>query len=99
MTADQLLKSSLRFVAARQRRLRLWRKLAICWAVTAALALMVLVIERQSGWALSFAAPLTLVLGILAALILLVRHGRTEPDWRQLAGKIEARYPELDGRL
>jgi len=38
-------------------------------------------------------------MGIGAALVLLVRHARTEPDWRHLAHLIETRYPQLDGRL
>src|SRR6266700_1358162 len=99
MTADQLFKTLLQRVAARERRCRLWVKLAGCWAATALVALIVLVIERQTGWAPSLASPLLILMGIGAALILLVRNGRIEPDWRALARKIEARYPQLDGRL
>src|ERR1044071_1531621 len=99
MTADQLAKTLLRPVATRQQRFRLSLKLACCWAGTALAALIVLAIERQSGWAFS---PAALLLGIMAlgvALLFLVQHIRAEPDWRRLACQIEARYPQLDGRL
>src|SRR6266699_3988023 len=99
MTPAQLLKSRLQLAATRQRRLWLWGRLAACWAGTATLALFILVFEQQSGWASSLAAPLILVVGIIAALILMARHRRTEPDWRRLAGQIEAHCPQLDGRL
>jgi hypothetical protein len=37
--------------------------------------------------------------GAIAALIVMLRHRRTEPDLRRLACQIETHRPELDGRL
>ncbi len=99
MTADQLFKTLLQRVATRERRCRLWVKLAGCWAATALGALIVLGIERQTGWAFSLASSVFILLAIGAALVLLVQQRRTEPDWRHLAHLIETRYPQLDGRL
>src|SRR5260221_9410074 len=99
MTADQLFQALLQRVAARERRCRLWVKLAGCWAATALGALIVFGIERQTGWASSLASSVFILLAIGAALVLLIPHARTEPDWRHLARLIETRYPQLDGRL
>src|SRR6266446_2515829 len=99
MTADQLFKTLLQRVATRERRCRLWVKLAGCWGATALVALIVLGIERQTGWASSLASSVFIVMAIGAALVLLVRHARIESDWRHLARLIETRYPQLDGRL
>src|SRR6266404_1580978 len=99
MTADQLFKTLLQRVATRERRCHLWIKLAGCWGATALLALIALVIERQTGWASSLASSLFILIGIGSALVLLIQHARTEPDWRHVARLIESHYPQLDGRL
>src|SRR5439155_14020015 len=99
MTADALLKTLLQRVATRQRRCRLWSKLSAVWAAAACVGLLVLFLERQTGWASWLAAPLLATIGIISLLILLARHSRTEPDLRRLACQIEERFPQLDGRL
>src|SRR5438876_989996 len=99
MTADQLFNALLQRVANRERRCRLWVKLAGCWAATGLLAVIVLGIERQTGWASSLAVAAFVVMATGAAVVLLIQHARTEPDWRHLALLIENRYPQLDGRL
>jgi hypothetical protein len=43
--------------------------------------------------------PLVMLAGIGLALIAAIRIGRTKPDHRELARQIEARHPDLDGRL
>src|SRR5205814_31355 len=95
----QLLLARLEHVASRQRRLCLWLKLAASWAVAALLGLGVNLLQRQIGWSSSLALPCIGFLGVAAALIILMRHSRSKPDWRELATQIEARHPELDGRL
>jgi len=96
---EPLLKARLQPVARRQRRLQLGCKLAACWTTSALLSLGLLVLARQTGWASPLALPVIAVLTGLAALRITVRHWRSEPDWRQLARQVEARHPELDGRL
>jgi hypothetical protein len=83
----------------RERRLQLWSKLAGCWAGAAALGAVLILLERQSGWTSSLALPLVATGGVIAAAVIWLRHGNRDPDWRELAGRIEARQSELDGRL
>src|SRR5215471_9299550 len=99
MRPDELLKAQLSGAFDRQRRLRLWSELAACWAVTALVACLLLILERQSGWALSYTPGLLLGCGLLVALVIGVRRARRVPDWRELARQIEKRRPQLDGRL
>src|SRR5262245_35891477 len=93
------LKTRLEQVAARRRNLKLWAGLAGCWAAAALLGQVVIVLQRESGWGSSLALPLVALGGVIAALVVVLRQQRTETDWRELAGQIEVRYPELDGRL
>src|SRR5882672_3237074 len=93
------LKDVLERVVSRQRRLALWAKLAACWAGAAILGLGISLLERSSGWASSLAMPIVAAIGILAAIIVLAKHGKVLPDWRDLARQIETRHPELEGRL
>src|SRR5690349_3608616 len=93
MRPDEFLKAQLSGAFARQRRFRFWSDLAACWAVTTLAGFFLLVLERQSGWGLSYAPVL------LAALIIGVHRARRLPDWRELAREIEKRRPQLDGRL
>src|SRR5258706_7899559 len=95
----QLLLARLEHVASRQRRLRLWLKLASCWAVAALLGLGINFLQRQIGWNSSLALPIIGLLGVAAASIIVIRHSNRKPDWRELAAQIEARHPGLDGRL
>src|SRR6266550_31277 len=93
------LRIRLQRVVDRQRRFRFSCKLASCWAVAALLGLGLIVLQRQIGWASSLALPVIAALGLVAAIIVALRHRGTDPDWRRLAGEIEARHPDLDGLL
>src|SRR5437867_4230166 len=99
MRPDDFLKAKLIGAFDRQRRFLLWSELAACWFVMAILACLLLILERESGWALSYAPGLLLAGGLLAALIIGVRRARRLPDWRELAHQIERRRPQLEGRL
>jgi len=93
------LRIRLQRVVDRRRRFRLSCKLASCWAAAGLLGLVLIAIQRQSGWASSLALPVIAALGVVAAIIVALRHRRTEPDWRQLAGELETRHRDLDGLL
>lgn len=86
-------------VANRERRLRLWCKIAACWALWGLLAIILGIVERQSGWSLPLGGPLIAILAVVHALVIAVRHGSEKPDFRQIAQRIEAFFPELNGRL
>src|SRR5215203_103973 len=96
---DPLIRTPLEQVALRQRRLRFWCKLAACWIGAAFGGLLLFVLERQIGWASSLVLPLVAMIGIVAAVVVTIRHGARPPNWREIARRIEAAYPDLDGRL
>src|ERR1044072_8171909 len=99
MTADRLLKNVLERGNQRQSKVRLWLTLASTWGIMVLLSVVVLVLEQQTGWGSWLARPLLIATGIFAALILAFRQTRAHVDWRQLARRIETKYPQLDGRL
>ena len=99
MSLEQQLQAHLQLVSGRQRRLLLLSKLAVCWVVIAVAGLLVLELERLVGWAFSLAVPIFVAAAILSAFFVFRRHSRASPDWRALSRLIEARFPQLDGRL
>jgi hypothetical protein len=86
-------------VANRERRLRLWCKIAGCWALWALVALVLGIVERQSGWSIPFGRIAIGIIAVVHAVFLVMRHGGEKPDLRQTAQRIEAVFPRLDGRL
>ena len=88
---DPLLKAELLAVFRRQRRLQLALRLAGCWG---GLALVGLLLPPSPAWRFALAA-----LGVVAGGIVFAMHRRTQPDWPDLARRIELRFPELDGVL
>ncbi len=99
MSADERLKSILGEVRSRGHRLQLWTRLAGCWTGVALLSLVVLLLERVSGWGTWLAMPLLTVAAIITGLMVLIRARRTQASWRQIANEIERRFPHIDGRL
>ncbi|HWX19965.1 MAG TPA: hypothetical protein VN578_08680 [Candidatus Binatia bacterium] len=99
MNIESLLKTRLAELATKRRRLQLWSGLAAGWAGVALLGLLLVFVQRATGWASSLAFPLIASLGLVAAAFVLIRQRRQRPDWNELAAQIEARYPALDGRL
>ncbi len=96
---DTRLRARLEQVQSRARSLRFWCRLALCWAVSGCAAVALALCQRKTGWNLSSAFP-ALVLASLAAAVVVATRRRDYPlDWRKLAARIEARFPELDGRL
>ncbi len=103
------LNSLLQKVEQRRQNLRFWAALASCWAAAAIIGWGLIVIQgvagpdfilRIAGFNLPFIWPLAGLVGITLvgfALIRLQHHRRG--NLRQLAAQIEARYPELEGRL
>ena len=86
-------------VANRERRLRLWCKIAACWALWGLVPIILGIVERQSGWSIPFAGIAIAIVAVVHAVILLARQRREKSDLRGTAQRIEAVYPELDGRL
>ncbi len=99
MAIDLRLKARLELVAARQARLRLWCRLATCWAGAAFLGLVLVALGWDTGWATRLALGALALLGGVTASVFSRRQVRRGPDWRDLARRIERHQPELDGRL
>ncbi len=92
------LKQHLEPVAQRQRQLRLWVALGLCWLATALAGAALLIVGRFVGttpWV--FGA--LLLAGSIASLIVWRRQERWEPDFREVARKIEQQDPELHALL
>ena len=96
---DPFLKARLRPVLRRQRGLQLWCKLAVVWLATATVGAGLIAWQSRFGGSSRFILPALAVFGALAGAALIWRHRRTPPDWRRLARELEARHPELEGRL
>src|SRR5205085_82126 len=99
MPTENLLRSALERIASRQRRLLFWCQFGASWAMAGLAGIVLLIIQRQAGWTSWLMLPLVALIGIGLALAAVVHHSRTKPDLRELARKIEARHPDLDGRL
>ncbi|HAB18691.1 MAG TPA: hypothetical protein DCE44_19900, partial [Verrucomicrobiales bacterium] len=96
---EQLLESRLKPVWRRRWWLDLGWKLTACWAISALIATALLLVLRAAGWASVLTLPI-LILGVLIATGIVIRqHQRSKPDLKRLAREIEARDPELGGRL
>ena len=98
MIAD-LLKSRLEPVRRRQRRWRLGVALTLCWTGGVLLGLGLLGWRQVTGWTFNLAAQSVAAVALLAAMILWRRLGREEPDWAELASRIEKAHPELQALL
>jgi hypothetical protein len=99
MIIESQILEQLEKVVRRQRRIDLWRKLAVCWIIAAAIGVGILGIERQSGWGSLLALPVVALLGLVGAIVVAVRHAKKPISWRDIARRIESQHPELNGRL
>lgn len=96
---NALLNERLRQVDKRERGLQFWCKLGAVWAAAGLIGLVASLLERRTGWSSPYALPSIAVIGLVSAAVLALRRGPVAPDWRALAARVEARFPELDGRL
>jgi len=90
-----LLKDALEPVAQRHRRLRLLDRLSAWWAVLALVGGILFLV----GQANAFTYALFLTAVFAGALIIRSRSRAWEPDYSQVARKIEQRHPELHALL
>src|SRR6266851_2866239 len=93
------LKSQLEPVAHRQRRWRLQSQLALCWAAAALVGVFLVVLQRLAG---SSTPGLILLLGAataIASALIWKRAQKWEPDFRQIARRIEQQHPNLHALL
>ena len=96
---EPFLQKQLEPVARRIRRFRLWQRLTVCWGVAALLGLLLVGVERQTGWAPPWVLPLFFLGVALAARILWRQNAAWQPDYREIARRIESQKPELHALL
>ncbi|MGA2864343.1 MAG: hypothetical protein ABSF95_07630 [Verrucomicrobiota bacterium] len=99
MPIERHLKARLEPLARRRRQLRLWWRVAACWAGAGLVGLGLVALQRASGWTSALACPVLALLSAGAVSWVLLRQRREEPDWRALARQVECQHPDLDGRL
>ena len=96
---ERLLKSKLEPVARRERQLRLWRSLAVCWFASALTGLLFIWLSFRFGLNRNIGLVcLTLIFlaGLIATVVSLARR-RT--DYREVSRKIEREHPDLHALL
>ncbi|HEY6166816.1 MAG TPA: hypothetical protein VI454_02165, partial [Verrucomicrobiae bacterium] len=96
---EPLLQSQLEPIASRHRRLRLARRLTLCWTVAAGVGLLLLVANHFAGLSVRLAMPVLAVLAGSAALFLRRRGEAWQPDYHGIAREIETKHPELHALL
>lgn len=99
MAIDIQIQEQLDRVARRARQVSFWRALSVCWAVAAATGLSLVIIERQAGWGSVLVFPIICLAAITAAVVVGIRQRNVLLDWHEVALRIEARQPQLQGRL
>jgi hypothetical protein len=77
------------------RRARMRRRLAWCWAVTAAGELLPVLVRGVTGWDTRLAWWLVLIAGLMTAIFLRRRELQRPPDFRGLVATIERENPEV----
>jgi hypothetical protein len=94
------------FLTARLRRVirrHQWRRvsyrLAVVWAIAAAVGLVVLMVQAQFGWSSLYSFPAIAALAACGAMLVVWRSVEERPNTRTIAHTIEKAYPELRGLL
>jgi len=96
---EPLLQSHLEPIAARHRRLRLARRLALCWVAAAFAGLLLIAAHRLAGLNALVALPVLVVAAGFTALWLRQRNESWQPDYPAIARTIETKHPELHALL
>ncbi len=96
---EPLLKSQLEPVARRQRQWRGDRALLAGWAALALAGVVLLFLQRSSAWPGHLTVPLFLLAGLAVTVAAWRWAGRWQPDYRDIARRIEQKHPALHALL
>src|SRR6185369_12831656 len=96
---EPLLKSQLEPVARRQRQWRGDRALLAGWAALAFAGVVLLLLQRFRGWPGQLTVPLFLLAGLVVTVVAWRWAGRWQPDYRDIARRIEQTHPALHALL
>src|SRR3954469_20241769 len=93
------LKQHLEPVAQRRRQLKFFTGLAISWAAIAVAAVLFLLVRRYAGLSSPIVLGGLILVAITAAVLAWRRSARWQPDFREVARRIENENPELHALL
>ena len=96
---EPLLKSQLEPIASRQRKWRRMRALAVCWGIGALAGFLCLLCRPILGDAFQFAMPILMGSSVVATMLAWWRVGDWQPDYRDIARRIEGQHPDLHALL
>ncbi len=77
---DEFLKNRLRKVARRYQWIAFWRKLAVTWALAALVGVVLVWVQRATGYAMPLALPVLAAVAAGVATALSLMHCVREPD-------------------
>ena len=96
---EPLLKSALEPVARRQRHWRVGKALALAWAGWAVLGLLVSLLQNSLGWTAQLTVVGFVIGGVAVTVAAWGRARQWQPDYREIARRIERQHPELHALL
>ncbi|HEY2082206.1 MAG TPA: hypothetical protein VGI88_05435 [Verrucomicrobiae bacterium] len=77
------------------RRVRLWRRLALCWVAAAAFCVALFLFHEFTGWNSRLVWVLPMVAGVAAAIVVWTNERRRPADFPALVAALERLHPEL----
>ena len=86
-------------IASDFRRYRILRTLAFCWGALGLAAAALLLMYWVSGMVFPYAVPTLLSIGLLSAMVVFVRGGRSSVALREIARQVEQDDPKLNTLL
>ena len=96
---EDALRRQLQPVADRHRRLYLAKWLSLVWLVAAGAGFLLVLAAWLWAWRSATAVGILLVGTVLATIWILYRSRRLQPDYRELARRIEHQHPDLKALL
>jgi hypothetical protein len=96
---DRLLKSHLEPLARSSQRWRLWRGLAVCWAVIGLVGCAAILLKDLAGWYSPRVFFALIIAAVVSAAIVVRRFSARPLDYQALAREIERGQPELHALL
>ena len=96
---ERSLRQWLRPVVNRQKRLYIMKKLSLYWFLAAIFGIAIIAADRLWGWSSNIEPAFLLIVTVFVTIVVVIRSGSLEPDYKKLARSIEMHNPELKATL
>jgi hypothetical protein len=96
---EQALYDRLQPVVDRRKRLYSASRLSLCWLILGLVGILLTALRPQLGIGISYAAATLCLAAVVAAIVVIRRSNRFQPDYRAVARNIEQHHPELKALL